>query len=256
MNCKYHFICIFSDYFKTIKPKLMIRTSLLLCLIFCCGRLLAQNTERQQLLDNAAIEYLRIAGSQSPLYYGKIQEGHPRATNHPYLRTTQFVKARLSYFGVIYPEALLRLDFSRDELVVQSPDLRNIVLLPENVDYAELHERRIIYFYRDSLPGCPRTGYYSLLHSGNCKVLQKHTAQLTINSNTGEQYYVLSTIFYLYKDGVYHTIRNKRGLLNVLQPYKKELKRFISVHRWQFRHDKEDLITQTVIEYEKLSGSL
>ena len=231
----------------------MIRTCLLLSLIFWSVCLLAQDAGRQQIIDNAAIEYLRIAGSQSTLYYGKEQDLLPRTTNHPYLINAQYAKTRLSYSGIIYPEALLRLDLSRDELVVQSPDFRNVVLFPENVDYAELHGKHIIYFNRDNLPGCPSSGYYILLHSGKCRVLEKQTANLMLNSTTGAHYYILSTNYYLYKDDVYHTIRNKNGLLNVLHPHKKELKRFISAHHLRFRHDAAELIRQTVIEYEKLS---
>ena len=225
------------------------------CLAFLCGCLFAQNAGHQQIIDNAAIDYLRIAGNQSALYNGKAQEGHPSTTNHPYLIDEQYAKARLSYLGVIYPEVALRLDLSRDELVVQSPGFRSVVLFPENVDFAELHGRHIIYFYRDNLSGSPSTGYYFLLHSGNCKVLEKQTAKITVNRNTLEEYYDLLTNFYLYKDGVYYTIRNKRELLKALQPYKKELKHFISNNNLRFRHNAEGLITQTVIEYEKLSGS-
>jgi len=72
--------------------------------------------------------------------------------------------------------------------------------------------------------------------------------------NSHQYYYDLSTKYYLYHDGAYYAIRNKRALLKVLQPYKKELKRFISAHHWRFRNDAEKLIPQTVIEYEKLSG--
>jgi hypothetical protein len=207
------------------------------------------------MIDSCALEYLRISDKQSALYHGREQEYQPRVVNHPYLYGTQYVKARLSYRQVIYPEALLRLDLNRNELVVFSPDHRNIVLLPENVDYAEMYGRRVVYFRRDGLPGCPSTGYYILLHSGKCKVLEKHTAELMINvsSPTLEQQYVFSTNFFLYKDGVYYTIRNKRGLLKVLHPYQKELKQFISAHRWRFRKDAEKLIPLTVSEYERIS---
>jgi len=228
----------------------------LLYLIIRSGYLFAQDVARQQLIDNSAIEYLQIAGSQSVLYYGKVQEAHARTSNHPYLTNTQYAKARLSYLGVIYPEALLRLDWSRDELVIQSPDFRNIVLFPESVDFAELHGKHIVYFRRDSLRGCPSTGYYILLHSRNCRVLEKQTAKLTFNSNMGGYYYNISTSFYLHKDSIYHTIQNKRMLLKILHPYKKELKRFISAHHLRFQRDASEFIRQTVIEYEKLSGSL
>ena len=241
------------------KMKIRIKICRLCFLVLGCVHLHGQNIGQQQLTDNSAADYLRIVDKQSPLYYGKIYEGHLRTTNHPFLKDEQFAKARLSYCRVIYPEVLLRLDLYRNELGIQSSDYQNIILFPENLDYAELHGQTIIYFRRDSLPGCPSTGYYTLLYSGNCKVLEKQTAVLQVtndgNSRT-TQHYVFSTRYYLYKDGVYYPIRSRRGLLNVLHPHKKELKRFISSHGWQFRfrNDAERFIFLTVSEYEKLSG--
>ena len=240
---------------QLLKHEIMTKNCLLLCLIIWSGCLFAQDVERQQLIDNYVIEYLRILSNQSALYYGKAQEGHQRALNHPYLKDMQYAKASLSYFGITYPEALLRLDWSRDELVIQSPDFQNIVLAPENVDFAELHGEHIVYFRRDSLRGCPSTGYYILLYSGNCRVLEKQTTMLLIDKKA-EYYYSITTNFYLYKDNIYHRVWNKRTLLKVLHPYKKELKRFISTHNLRFRRDAPEFIRQTVSEYEKLSGSL
>ena len=234
----------------------MIRTILILSLTFTNICLFAQDIARRQPTDNAAVEYLQAVGSRSALYYGKIQDAHMRASNHPYLADAQYAKARLSYFGVIYPEALLRMDLSRDELVVLSPEFQNIVLSPENVDFAELHGKTVIYFTRDSLLGCPATGYYMLLHSGKCKVMEKKTAVLALENNSYQYSFSFKTNYYLKKDDVYYTIRNKKGLLKILHPYKKELKQFISNANLQFRYDAPEFIRKTVSEYEKLSGSL
>jgi len=231
----------------------------MLLFMFWGGCLLAQDIGRQQLTDSSAVRYLRQADKQSVLYYGKEQEWSSRTTNHPYLKDELYAKARLSYHQVIYPEVLLRLDLCRDELITISPGFRNIVLSPENVDFVELHGRHIIYFRSDGLPGCPSSGYYILLHSGNSKILEKQTAMLMMESEAGSRmryYYAFSTRYYLYKDGFYYTIRNQRGLLKVLSPYKKELKRFISDNGLLFRQNAETFLTRTVKEYEKITGSL
>ena len=234
----------------------MIRTCLLLCLIFLGGRLFAQDVASRSSIDNYVIEYLQTVGNQSALYYGKPQEAHPRTQNHPYLKDPQYTKARLSYRQIVYPEAMLRLDCNRDELIVLLPDYRNIVLVPENVDDVVLYDQHIIYFRHDSLPGCPSSGYYILLHSGKCKVLEKQTATFLLKGSFSSEYdYHREIHFFLYKDGVYYTIRTKKGLLKVLQPHKKELKRFISSHRLRFKENTEAFLTRTVSEYEKLSGS-
>ena len=233
----------------------MKRFSLLYLIIFFGGFLFAQDGARQQKMDRIAVEYLKTVGEESALYYGALQEALPRSTNYPYLKQPEYVQARLSYLGVIYPEAMLRLDMWRHELLVFSPDNRNVVLIPENVDWAELHGLCVIYFQPDNLPGCPARGYYYLLHSGNCKVLERQTASLNRKDNsTSEQYYIISTRFYLLKDGAYQTIRTQNGLLNALQPYKKELKRFISTHHLSFRKNPKEFLVQTVVEYEKLTG--
>jgi len=232
----------------------MFRINMFFCIIFGFGRLFAQELIQYQLLEDTALEYMRIAGKQSALYYGKEQEMHQRTINHPYLENEHFAKARLSYNDVIYPEAMLRLDLNRDELIIVSPDFRQIVLTPENVDFAELYGKHIVYLQHDSLPGCPSTGYYYLLHSGNCKILEKQVNRMIPNDKS-EMYFVQSTYFYLYKDGAYYTIRSQRGLLKALGSYKKELKRFISANHLSFRPFTEIFLFLTVSEYEKLSQS-
>jgi len=209
-------------------------------------------------MDSYAIEYLQSAGKDAALYYGYQQLQLPRTTNHPYLNDMLFAKGRLSYNNVLYPEVLLRFDLYRNELITTSPGFRDIVLFPETVGFAELHGQYIIYFRSDSLPGCPSTGYYFRLYSGKCSVLEKRTAVLMTYSGSraaqNEQYYDFRKSFYLYKDGVYYTIRNKNSLLKVLQPYRKELKQYISSQRLNFRQHPDVFIFLTVSEYDTLSG--
>ena len=234
-----------------------IASCILLIFNLSWGFLFAQDDATlRQAVDQSAAAYLKLLNDESVLYYGLEQEALPRATNHPFLEEEYYAKARLSYLGVVYPEAMLRLDLRRHELVVLSPNARHIVLFPENVDVAELHGRRVVFQSGNSSAGSLSRGYYYLLHSGNCKVLEKQTASLNRKdngSNGWEAYYIISTNFYLYKDGVYYTIRSRRGLLQALQPYQKELKRFISANHLSFRKHKEEFLVQTVNEYEKLS---
>lgn len=240
---------------KNENLKNIFKIFLLFCLIFWSGLLFAQDIGRRQFIDTSAVKYLSAAGNQAVIYNGEEQSLYLRSSNHPYQKDEQYAKARLSYNQVIYPEVLLRLDLCRDELVILSPDQRNIVMFSENVDFVELHDRMFIYLRRDSLPGCPSSGFYNLLHSANCKILKKiiATQMEKIDVNGINRYYDFSTNFYLYKDGVYYIIRNKRVLLKVLHSHKKELKHFISTHRLNFRRNAEEFLIRTVDEYEKLS---
>ena len=243
----------------------MEKVRLSLLLFFGCGLLYAQEVVNNESIDVSAVEYLNTVDIYSPLYYGKEQENyhylmlnHPtlRTLNHSYLVDSKYEKSRLSYRNVIYPEVLLRLELYRDELIVLAPDFRNIVLIPESVDFVEMHGQKIIYFTGDSLPGCPANGYYVIVHSGNCLVLKKQGANLMTSASSIklEYFFTFFTKYYLLKDDTYHSIKNRRTLLNVLQPHKRELKRFMSSNKLNFRQNADILISQTVKEYEKISN--
>jgi len=226
---------------------------LVISLILWATTLFAQNASRQELIDRYATEYLQSAGSDAALYYGYQPAPLPATTNLPYLnKGLDFEKGRLSYNHIIYPEVLLRFDMYRNELITKS-EYGELVLFPENVDFAEFFGKHIIYFRSDSLPGCPSTGYYFLLNSGKCKVLEKQTASLSSYSSQSEQYYDIKKTFYLFKDGVYYKITSQKSLLTILQSYPKELKQFIASQPWKFKQFPDLIISLTVDEYERLS---
>ena len=230
----------------------------LILLIFSgYGHLYAQNSVQMQQTDSIAVSFMQAGGGYSVLYTGSPHERPLSASNinHQYFNDHQFALARLSYRGILYPNEYLRFDLSRQELIIRSPKFASLVLSPEYVDFADLHGKHIIYFRHDSLKGSPSTGYYFLLHSGKCNVLEKNIATLKVFSQH-DLHYTFSKRFYLYHADAYYTIRNKRSLLKVLQPHKKELKKFISSNKLRFKNDADLFIPKIVAEYEKLSESL
>lgn len=228
-----------------------------LVLTFCtCVRSYAQDTGQQSLSDHFT-GYMDYAGVRAVIFTGEQQKGHPYTTNHPYLREQDYTTGGLSYNKVIYSDMQLRYDMSRDELVLRSPDFRNIVLFPENVDFVDIHGYHMIYFRKDSLSGCPDTGYYFVLHSGKYKLLMKqvNVLQQKTNQREIEQYYSSSVTYYLLKDDVYYRIRNKKALLEALGSHKKELQRLFRSHHLKFRKNSEVMVLAAVREYENLTAS-
>jgi hypothetical protein len=225
----------------------MLARAIAVIFVFACGYLLpAQSAE------GFATRYLQTVGKHAVLFHGNLQEERLPTTNHPYLVSRAYAIARLSYRGIVYPEVLLRLDLSRDELIVFSEG-RHIVLSRENLDYANLHHRHIVYINNGYLPA----GLYMVLHSGKTTVLKRQVATLNyrqVSSSRIERHFLFTTTYFLYKDGVYHTIRNRRGLLRLLYPHQRALSRFISTNRLNLRGRTEEMITLTVIAYERLSA--
>lgn len=251
-----HFKCSYSKLLNCKFSRTCKRLAITYLFIACAGLMTAQ--ERRLPSDSISIEYLQTASNQATLFYGVEYEGYNQVKNYPYLTKAPCVKARLSYRNVLYPEVCLRLDLWKDELAALSPDSHYFVLFPEEVEYAELLDKHIIYHKTDSLPNSPSTGYYFLLYDGDCKVLEKKYATLiqrdkSIRTEWTVLDFEIKTRYYLLKDGVYHSINNQSALLKTLSPYHKELKQFISSRRLSFRKDATEALIQTIGEYEKLT---
>ncbi|MDR1337121.1 MAG: hypothetical protein LBK22_09860 [Tannerella sp.] len=163
------------------------------------------------------------------------------------------MRGRLSYRGVVYPEALLRMDLCRGELIVLSPAAHHVRLTPAEVDFAELHGRRIVYLPKDTLPGSPPPGLYFLLHDGDCRVFEKQTATLQRKTymQTMEHYFAFSSVYYLWKEGVCYRIGSRNALLKALGAHRKELEQHIRMNRLDFRKDAGKMIVSTVETFEK-----
>ena len=213
---------------------------------------------RQSLLaqdDHYAAGYMSAVSNHAALFSGNRQLPFTLHTlNHPYFRSDDFFSGKLSYEGVVYPKVWLRWDLYRDELMILSPVNYSIILQSEHIDFAEIHDYRIFYLHSDGLPGCPSSGNYILLYSGNHRLIEKLTNELNLkDKNSSEYYFILSTRLYLQKDEVYHKIKNRRTLLKALDTHRKELKQFIRANGFGFKRDAETMALEVVKEHEKLS---
>jgi len=228
-------------------------SKIFLCLTFLCWQhLSAQSCLSPPSIDDIAVDYLSSVSQYAAIYSGNGQQplSNP-VTNHQYFRAPEYATGKLSYGGVIYPNILLRWDLYRDELVILSPSRYHIALKNENLDFAEIHGYHIFNFQPDSLPGCPPAGNYAILYSAdNCLLLEKSTKKMSFtNSKSGygyDYYFVLSTKFYLQKNGAYHEIKNRRTLLKTLGTHEKELKLFIRAQEFKYKYHAERMVLETV----------
>jgi len=221
-----------------------------LCLtLFIQQRLSAQD-------DRYATGYMSAVSNHAVLFSGNRQQPLKVHTlNHQYFKDEDFVTGRLSYGGVVYPEVWLRWDLYKDELMILSPVNYSIVLQNDHIDFAELHGYRIFYLHSDGLPGCPPAGNYILLFSGNHLLIEKLINELNLKDNIGSEayYFILSTRFYLQKNGVYHKIKSRRTLLKALDTHRKELRQFIRANRLEYKRDAETMVLEIVKKHEHLS---
>ena len=227
----------------------------LFLMVFSWQHTLAQDSLRL-VVERHVGEYMGAVSKYAALFSGNRQLPLVFTTkNHQYFKEEEYTSGRLSYCGIVYPDVSLRWDLYRDELVLFSPANYNIVLINENLDFAEIYGYHIFYLQPDGLLGCPPAGNYIRLYSGEFLLLEKLTNELLQKEEANRIYYYFSlkTNFYLQKDGMYYKIKNRRKLLKTLDTHRKELRRFIRVNDLGYRRDAEKLVLEVVKEHEKLN---
>ncbi|MDR2810632.1 MAG: hypothetical protein LBB84_08800 [Tannerellaceae bacterium] len=210
--------------------------------------------------DTLITRYLAMEGKHSPLYTGKIPLPYPAyMENYPYLQRPEFTEGALSYGGTCYPGIRMRLDVYHGRLLVSPPgELYEVILPPEQVDYAKLHGYHVFYFYPDSLKDSPPAGYYLLLHDGGCRVLSRPVCSMRETSRDGvvTGWFRCSTKYYILKDSVYHAVKSKGSVLKLFPSHRKELSRYIGEHRLNFRRNAEEALVAVVKRYEQWNAGL
>jgi len=188
----------------------MIKIPVLLCLLLLCWQQSPAQDSLRRITDRHADDYMGAVANYATLFSGNRQLPYMITTrNHPYFKEEGYTTGRLSYCGIVYPAISLRWDLYRDELVMMTPANFNIVLINENLDFAEIYGYHIFNLRPDGLAGCPQAGNYILLYSGEYLLLEKFNLELIQKEeyNTIIYYYSQSTNFYLQKDGAYFKIK-------------------------------------------------
>lgn len=240
---------------KKLLPKLLL--PIFLFGLFPCGNIFSQSTD--SLINKESLEFFRKVGSRAAIYNGKEQAKYPSIYKyHPYYQTTEYQTGEVVLDGRLYPQVKLRLDLYTEELIIQTPDTKyNIILPEEGVDHAYIGTSyittRLPYREQNRLP----KGYFVRLYeSPRYGVWEKNTSilQEKIDNQTLEYSFIQRKHFYVRVDAKYHAIRNKRALLKLFPEKRKELNRYIKEEALDFKNSPADSYIKVVQKYDQLTG--
>lgn len=164
----------------------------------------------------------RVQG-ESLLYNGSdYREYRPLKDEHPFYLSDDWVLGSVTYDGQFYDQVYLQLDIEKDQLVIENFNFGTQVQLVKNrVAAFTLGDRRFVQLSDSSVPG----GFYEILYPGNTRVVAKRIKQMQERVSTNEitREFEEKNKYYLWFEGKYVGVRNKKSALKVMHLYKKQL---------------------------------
>ena len=186
--------------------------------------------------QNARGDFYRESGIYSMIYSGKYPDMYP---NHifeesPYLYD-DFVSGSLSYRGKLYENVSLKLNLHKEQLYILNADVsdrrRLIELNPKFIDFFIIHGEKFIYFEEPENRSVAPSGYYTLLHDGNIKVMRhtkkQYIERIDLLSKAVVRSFSSTHLYILVQDGRSNKLTGKRSMLKLMSKHQKEVRHFI-----------------------------
>jgi hypothetical protein len=232
---------------------------LLIALLFFGWGACAQVADTGFLKDaiSASIaKYNNVIRGQTSLYSGS-QYRAPKQTDdleHPFFESDDWVYGDVVYDKKKYEHVALMYDITSDWLITENYySAQPIVLTSEKLSRFTLGHH---VFVRETDPSLTTIGFYELLYGGPSKVLarQHKLIREVIESQRIEVKFDSKTKFYLFKNGVFFSVKSKSSLLKLFEDQKQSLRQFIKKNKLQFRPDPSGSIAQVAAQYDQLKN--
>jgi hypothetical protein len=221
----------------------------------------AQNTANTSatspVIVNAGDVYNPFIEKQSRLYNGIEHQGYSfRIKGHAYFIQKELTTGSIVYDGLEFANVNMIYDLLKDQVIIQhNNNFSKVGLVSEKVKEFSLLNHHYIRLVADSISRSPLiTGFYDEAYKGRLNVLIKRTKWIeeTIKDEL-EREFISTDHFFIQKEGIYYSVRNYKGLLNVLKDRSKEVKQYLRKSRIKYRKGAENAIVKAVVYYDLLN---
>jgi hypothetical protein len=236
----------------------MIKTSsVVAALLFFTGlaaeaQQLSDSTFVAQAKNNAINVYTQAIGVQSHLYNGSEYKEHILTSDEYPFMHDDVMTGNVKYAGELYTRVPLWYDLEIDQAITSYPHGNKVQLIRDKVEYFEIDNHRFVLLDNNKVT----TGFYDLQYDGKLKfyVRKVKVPVLKVNSNGSEARTIFETRtrYFILKNGVYHNVKSKRSVLDLVRDKKKDLKRALRGKKMYYKKDREAAITFLLSEYERM----
>jgi len=221
----------------------------------------AQNADDTALHENAlnAISaYYEKLGQESPLYNGSeyLEYAYTLQEGHPFFQMADFVAGDIDLNGMIFRGVPILYDIVKDQVIIQDFQRVYKINLPaDKIEQFSVLGHLFVRIIRDSADQV-KTGFYDQLYKGKTALYARREKRILEKySNVQISKEVISqNLYYIKKDGVYHTIKNKSSLLAVLKNKKKEVQQYLKTNDIKFKREPERAMITAVRYYDQLTN--
>ncbi len=190
--------------------------------------------------------YTKSLKKEAPLYRGRMYNAYPHkiANGHLYFAEDFFLKGSIMYDGKFYPEANLKYDLLRDQLVLEYQDgYSNVILQTDKVDEFSIINHQFINVKKSFDTATMPNGYYDLLyHSSRIKVFTKRikTIKETVGNGVVEYNVIPNDTYYVQMDGKINNVKNKGAFIKLLKQNGSQ--QYLKNKKLDYRTNKENWI--------------
>lgn len=192
-----------------------------------------------------------IYNGQEYIYYSFLMEGDP------YFITGNLTIGWVKYKNRMYDSLLMLYDVARNMVVIASQyNLKKIALENDFIDSFHLSGHTFIALKEDHQQNLYNSGYYDLLYNGHVQLLARRIKTLnpTIKGSAVVTVFLTKDHFYIFKDGIYYLVSNKKDVFKVFQDKNHELKKRLRKEHLKFRRKTfENTLVQSVAFYDQLT---
>ena len=212
-------------------------------------------------LKKATDLYTQSIDSESHLYHGLeyVDYDKPYLEGHQFYRTNTEAEATVVYDGAQYTQVPLLYDLVLDQVIIEHPESAyRMSLISEKVKSFSYLKHTFIRLEQDTLSDSPiRAGFYDLLVAGNASVLARRTKNIQERASQGgmEGEFHDKISYFIQKDNRYYSVSGKKSLLNLFPDQKKDLQKYVSSNKLNFRKNREAALVQLMQHYNTLPAT-
>lgn len=212
---------------------------------------------RSAITNTIALYYSQL-GDQSPIFNGSLYPPLPYTFREgsPFFLSEKSMLGSVVYDGVLYSDLSLKYEDFRQYLV-SIDQAYQLLLINQKIGSFTIAGHHFENVHLDSLHrGISSAGFYEVLYAGPSRVLKRTYKKLneTLTVSEGVLRAMDVTEDYYIKNGnVFGTVNTKSELLTRMKNHRKEVQRYMSKNKLNFRKDKDNTLTLTSAYFDQLA---